>query len=183
MQPIRVRLQPLTLFFIQFLEQTIFLAALSIFPSARNSLPSIFISFLHLRSLNSSLRSWLNITLQTSSYSHSQHTSWLLFFSFEIIVYLFMTVLDLHCCEDFFSTCSEQGLLSRCGAYGSHCHSFSPCEHKLQGSQAQQLPLPDSRAWAQYLRHRSLVAPGYVASSRIKDQTCVSCIGRQILYP
>ena len=39
--------------------------------------------------------------------------------------YLFMTVLDLHFCEDFFSSCSEQGLLSRCGAYSSHCDSFS----------------------------------------------------------
>ena len=38
------------------------------------------------------------------------------------------------------------------------------------------------RAQAQWLWHMGLVAPQHVGSSRTKDQTCVSYIGRQIPY-
>ena len=37
-----------------------------------------------------------------------------LFFSYFLKMYLFMAVLGLHCCTLAFSSCSEQGLLSRC---------------------------------------------------------------------
>ena len=63
-----------------------------------------------------------------------------------------------------FSHCSEQGLLSRCGAQASHCSSFSWA------------------ARAQSLQHTGLVAPWHVGSSWIRDGTCVSCMGKQILY-
>ena len=46
----------------------------------------------------------------------------------------------------------------------------------------QQLQLTGSRAWAQELWHAGLVALWHVGSSWIRDRTCVSCIGRWILY-
>ena len=36
--------------------------------------------------------------------------------------------------------------------------------------------------WAQQLWCRGLVVPQHVASSQIRDQTCISCIGKWILY-
>ena len=40
---------------------------------------------------------------------------------------LFLTALGLHCSEWAFSSCGEQGLLSRCGVLPSHCGGFSGC--------------------------------------------------------
>ena len=40
---------------------------------------------------------------------------------------LFLTVLALHCCAWAFSSCGEQGLLSSCCAWASHCGGFSCC--------------------------------------------------------
>ena len=34
----------------------------------------------------------------------------------KICIYLFLAALGLRCCAGAFSSCSEQGLLSRCGA-------------------------------------------------------------------
>ena len=69
-----------------------------------------------------------------------------------------------------FSSCGEQGLLSGCGTQASHCSGFSCCraqtlEHKLSSGGAQ-----------------TLVALGHVESSGTRDQTHVSCTGRQILH-
>ena len=50
------------------------------------------------------------------------------------------------------------------------------------GMWAHQLQIPGSGAQAQLLWHTGLVAPGPVGSSWTRNQTCVSCIGRQILY-
>ena len=55
-------------------------------------------------------------------------------------------------------------------------------EHRLQGAWAQQLQLPGFRAQVQWLWCMGLEALRQVESSRIRDQTCVSCAGRQILY-
>ena len=44
-----------------------------------------------------------------------------------------------------------------------------------------QLQLPGSRAQAQQLWRAGLAAPWHVGSSRIRDRTLVSCIGRQTL--
>ena len=60
---------------------------------------------------------------------------------------------------------------------GSRAHGFSS-----YGMWAQLLWLLDSRAQAQQLLCLGLVALRHVGPSWIRDQTCVSCIGRQILY-
>ena len=72
---------------------------------------------------------------------------------------LFLTVLGLCCCSKAFSDCGEQGLLSSCSAWVSHCGGFSCC-----------------RTWALdtwfsvvtacgLLWHTGLVAPRHVESS------------------
>ena len=38
---------------------------------------------------------------------------------------MFLAVLGLHCCVWAFPSCCEQGLLSSCGAWVSHCGGFS----------------------------------------------------------
>ena len=56
-------------------------------------------------------------------------------------------------------------------------------EHGLQGSLAQVAELlPGCRAQAQQLWHTGLVTLRHVGSSQIRDQNCVSCTGRWILY-
>ena len=49
-----------------------------------------------------------------------------LIFSINLLL-LFLAGLDLRCCAWAFSSCSEQGLLSSCGARASHCGGFSCC--------------------------------------------------------
>ena len=59
---------------------------------------------------------------------------------------------------------------------GSRHVGFSSC-----GAWAQQLWLLGSRGQALQLWHTGLVAPRHVGSSWTRAQTCVPCIGRQIL--
>ena len=89
-----------------------------------------------------------------------------------------------------FSSCREQELLSICGVWASHWNGFSFCIDwalKLEG-------FSSCGAWAQELQHvgfrvsglqslwnTGLVALRHVESSQIGNQTCVPCIGRQIL--
>ena len=47
-----------------------------------------------------------------------------------------MAVLGLCCCAWAFSSCGEQGLLFRCGAWGSHCGGFSCCGVRALCAQA-----------------------------------------------
>ena len=47
--------------------------------------------------------------------------------------FVFLTVLGLPCCAWAFSSCSEQGLLSSCGAWASHCGGFSRCGARALG--------------------------------------------------
>ena len=43
-----------------------------------------------------------------------------------LFIYLFiLTTLGLHCCPRSFSSCGEHRLLSRFGAWASHCSGFS----------------------------------------------------------
>ena len=82
-----------------------------------------------------------------------------------VFIYLFLAVLGLRRCR-LFSSCSEQGILSR----ASHCGGFSCCRARALEYGLQQLRLPGPRAQAQYLRHRrDLVGPRHVRSSRIRD--------------
>ena len=62
--------------------------------------------------------------------------------------------------EQAFPSCGKRGLLSQSGARASGAVAAPAVEHGLQGT------------WA-------LVVVG---SSRTRDQTCVSGIGRRILY-
>ena len=75
---------------------------------------------------------------------------------------------------------SEQGLLSSCGARASHCCGFSCCRAWAVGH----VGFRSCSSWA--LEHKlsscSSVAPLHVGSSQIKYRTCVSWIGRKILY-
>ena len=59
--------------------------------------------------------------------------------------------------------------------------TFLTVERGLSGTWAQKLA-PGSSAQAQKLQRTGLVVPQHVGSSQTRDQTHVSCIGRQILY-
>ena len=76
--------------------------------------------------------------------------------------YLFMVALGLCCCARAFSACSERGLLSSCGAW-TYCSGFSDRKAQALGMLV------------------SVDAPQQVKSSRTRDRSRVSCIGRQIL--
>ena len=56
----------------------------------------------------------------------------IIFFKFFFLSF-FMAVLGLHCCVQAFSSCSESGLLSSCGAWVSHCSGFSCCRAQALG--------------------------------------------------
>ena len=74
-------------------------------------------------------------------------------------------------------TDTDCGGFSCCGAQALGHVDFNSC-----GTCAQQLRFLGSRAQAQYFCSMDLVAPRHVRSSQIRDRTCVSCIGRWILY-
>ena len=86
-----------------------------------------------------------------------------------------------------FSSCSKWGLLSSCGAWAFHCAGFSCYRAQALGMRASvvvthglrsfSLQAPEHRLWP-----RSVVALWQVGSSRISDQTHVSCIGMWIHY-
>ena len=98
-------------------------------------------------------------------YFYSQYLDYVLYFWFvfkhlffkDLFIGLFLATLG---CRGFalaFSSCREQGLLF-------------VAEHTIQ-----------AHVRAQQLWHMGLAAPWHVGSSPIRDQTCVPCIGRQIL--
>ena len=75
------------------------------------------------------------------------------------------------------------GFLSSSGAWASLCGGFSCCAEQALGC------ADFSSCSSMTLEHRlsscgpqGLIAPSHVGSSQIKDRTCVSCDGRQILY-
>ena len=80
-----------------------------------------------------------------------------------------------------YSLAVVQGLLiavaSCCRPWALGCAGFSHCS-----VQAQELRLKGSRVQILQLWCMGLVTPWSGGSSQIKDQTHVSCIGRQILY-
>ena len=49
------------------------------------------------------------------------------FFLIKFFFLYFLSVLGLHCCTRAFSSCSNRGLLSSCGAWAPHCDGFSSC--------------------------------------------------------
>ena len=50
------------------------------------------------------------------------------------------------------------------------------------GTWAHSLQFPGSRTQAQYFSAHRFVAPRHGGSSRMRDRTCISCIGRRFLY-
>ena len=51
-----------------------------------------------------------------------------------VFIYLFLPVLDLPCCVCASSSCRERRLLSRGGAWASHCCGFSCCRARALGN-------------------------------------------------
>ena len=92
--------------------------------------------------------------------------------------------------HELFSSCSEQDQPFNCHMQASYCHGLSCCRAQALGHagfsscsmQTQQLLPSGSRAQVQQLWHRGLVTLWNVGSSQIRDRTCVSCLGRQVLY-
>ena len=91
-------------------------------------------------------------------------------------------MLGLHCCPGF-SLVAARGAALYGGAWASRCGGLRWGAQALEGagfSGCGSWAL--SRAQAQSLWFRSLVALWHVGSSRTRNRTRVSCIGRWILY-
>ena len=84
-----------------------------------------------------------------------------------------LVALGLHCGAQAFSSCGEQGLFSSCGA-----RAFSSCR---VGTLLQLRCAGFLLWWLPSLWRIISVAPQHVDSSWTRDQTHVSCIGRQSL--
>ena len=84
-----------------------------------------------------------------------------------IYIYLLLAVLCRCCCE--------WGLLSSCGVWASHSCGFSCCRVWALRRMGSVVAVPG-------LYNTGLVALWNVGSSQKRERTCVSCIGRRILY-
>ena len=71
----------------------------------------------------------------------------------------------------------QPGATLCCSVRASHCGGFS----LLWSTGSRCAGLSSCGTWAQQLWRTGLVAPRHVGSSRSRDRTHVSCIGRQIL--
>ena len=85
--------------------------------------------------------------------------------TFKMVLFIYWLRSGSSFLHGLFSSFTEWGLFSSCSAQASHRGGFHCC-----------------RARAQELRRTDLVALWHVGSSWIRDRTCVSCTGRQILY-
>ena len=85
------------------------------------------------------------------------------------LIYLFMTVLGLHCCTRAFSSC---------GVPASHCSGFSCFRAQARGMQASVAAAPRLWSTGSVVVAQGLIARRHVGSSWIGNQTHVSCIGR-----
>ena len=111
-------------------------------------------------------------------------------FSFCIVFNLFLIILFIYLClcsvsiaVRLFSSCGERGLLFSCSELASHCGGFSCCWAQVLGSKwASVVAAPRLESTGSTAVATGLVALQHVASFRIKEWTCVSCIGRRILY-
>ena len=85
--------------------------------------------------------------------------------TFKMVLFIYWLRSGSSFLHGLFCSFTEWGLFSSCSAQASHRGGFHCC-----------------RARAQELRRTDLVALWHVGSSWIRDRTCVSCTGRQILY-
>ena len=105
-------------------------------------------------------------------------------------MYLFIDCAGSSLLRGLSSSCGEQGLLFRCGAWDSHCRGLSYSGAQTPGQAsfsscstwAQWLWLLGSRTQTQQLWCTGLVALQHVGSSWTRGWTHVSCIDRRILY-
>ena len=87
-----------------------------------------------------------------------------------VLFFFFLALLGLCCCAQAFSSCREQGLLSSCGVQASLYGGFPWLQ--ITGFRVRGL---------QFLGCMRLDALRHVGSSQTRNQTHVSCTGRQIL--
>ena len=64
------------------------------------------------------------------------------FFFIYNFIYLFLSVLDLHCCRGFFCSYGDWRLFSSCGAGASPCRGFSCWGAWTLGTQASLVAAP-----------------------------------------
>ena len=100
---------------------------------------------------------------------------------FLIIIYLFV----FGCAgslllRGLFSSCGKEGLLSSCGDWFSHCSGFSCCRAQSVGCAGSVVAAPRPSSTGSVAVAHGLAAAWHVGSSWSRDQTHVSCIGRQI---
>ena len=109
---------------------------------------------------------------------------WCLFKKIKIktLIFLFLAALSLHCCAWPFSSCGEPRLLPRCGARASHCGGISGCRAWPLEDAGSSSCGSQALAWDQELWCMGLAAQQHIRSSWTSNQTCVPCIGRQILF-
>ena len=103
---------------------------------------------------------------------------------------MFLVALGLRWCTRAFSSCEEWGLLSSCGARASLCGGFPSCRAWALGTWTSVAVAQGliSCSWRP-LEHVGFSSCGtqaqlcacYLVSPQARDQTCVPCIGRQIL--
>ena len=105
----------------------------------------------------------------------------LLKYIFLNFIYLFWLRWVFLCCVGLSLDVKSRGSLSSYSTWASHYSGFSCFRAQAPGCSGSVLWLPGSRAQAQSW-HMVLVAPQHMGSSRIRDQTRVSCIGKWIFY-
>lgn len=103
---------------------------------------------------------------------------WLLFLIKKIVLCIYFWLCWVYIAALAFSSGGEWGLLSSCSARASHRSGFSCCGAQALGSWASVA----ASVQAQQLLFSGLAAPRHVGSSLSRDQTRVSCTGKQILY-
>ena len=99
---------------------------------------------------------------------------------FVILFYLFLAVLGL-CCHVGFPRVAASGVYSSCGVQASR-DGFSCCRTKLLGTWASVVAAPGLYSAGIIVGVHGLSCFPILGSSRTRDQTSVSCVGRQILY-
>ena len=103
------------------------------------------------------------------------------FLSITLFTHLLLAVLSLGCCVDLLQLQREGAALQLWYMLLFAAASLT-AEHGLWAAWASVLAAPGSSAQTQQLWGMGLVALQHVGFPQIKDQSCVSRIGRWILY-
>ena len=114
------------------------------------------------------------------NYMHGRRKIDFLFLSIYFI-YLFLAVLGLCCCVGFPRVVAS-GAYSGCSVQASRCDGFSHCRTELLGMWPSVVAAPGLYSAGIIVGVHGLSCSLVLGSSRTRDQTGVSCIGRQTLY-